>query len=252
MKDKLIKKYLEESEVCMSEFLACEKVPVGMTFEEAFLTYMQCMHEVDGDNFYVIKENELIDLVTNKDVRPSFLEQNEDTSLIVYPMDCLQGITDEEMEKLNPDNETFDPSQPYFHYDLQSGLLESLDELTIAKYNDGLPEDQQLVMATPQQAFDLKWGHVHASQMTTEERKRFNEDLFDLYEKTGFADTFQTTYSDRLPRNGETFEVVRRASEEDDIEPEALPMWLIRFDDDLTDFAYPEEITKLAREEQNQ
>ena len=248
MKDKLIKKYQEESEVCMSEFLACEKVPEGMTFEEAFLTYMQCMHEVDGDNFYVIKENELINLVTNKDSASLFLEQEEDTSLIVYPMDCLQGLTDEEMAKLHPENECFNTDDPYFHYDLGSGLLESLDEASIAHYNDGLPKDQQLVMATPQQAFDLKWGHVHASQMTTEERKSFNEDLFDLYEKTGFADTFQTTYTDRLPRNGETFEIVRRASEEDDIEPEALPMWLIKFDDDLTDLAYPEEITKLARE----
>lgn len=248
MKDKLIKKYMEESDVCMAEFLASEKVPEGMTFEQAFFAYMQCMHEVEGDNFYVVQENQIQDLVTNKDNSPVFLEQTEGTSLIVYPMDCLQGITDEEMEKLHPDNGTFDPNEPYFHYDLGSGLLESLDELTIAHYNDGLPEDQQLVMATPQQALDLKWGHVNASQMTTEERKSFNEDLFGLYEKTGFADTFQTTYSDRLPRNGETFDVVRRARAEDGVEEEQMPMWLIRFDDDTTTLAYPEEITKLNRE----
>ena len=55
-------KYLDESEVCMAEMLADEKVPSGMTFEEAFKMYVSLLGWSDGDKFYVVKENETIEL----------------------------------------------------------------------------------------------------------------------------------------------------------------------------------------------
>ncbi len=58
----LIKDYIENSEVCMAEYLASEKVPQGMTFEEAFNIYISCMKQVEGDKFFVEKEGEMIEL----------------------------------------------------------------------------------------------------------------------------------------------------------------------------------------------
>ena len=58
----LIKDYIENSEVCMAEYLASEEVPQGMTFEKAFYTYINCMKQVEGDKFFVKKEGEMIEL----------------------------------------------------------------------------------------------------------------------------------------------------------------------------------------------
>lgn len=99
---------------------------------------------------------------------------------------------------------------------------------------------------TPEQTFDRKWPE--RPSVGSDRFKEYIDDLFSLYEQTGFADTFRTEYSDRLPRNGETFDVVRRARAEDGVEEEQMPMWLIKFDDDTTTLAYPEEITKMIRE----
>ena len=52
---KLIDKYYKESEVCMGEFLASEFAK-GLSFEEAFETYILCMKMVEGDEFYTIQE----------------------------------------------------------------------------------------------------------------------------------------------------------------------------------------------------
>ena len=177
-----------------------------------------------------------------------YLDQTRDTSRIVYPMDAFtRGIRGEDRERLFPEAECFNPADPYFHYDLKSGLLESLTDLEIARYNDGLPENQQLVMATPEQVFDLKWSGPRPYRLEDKDFAEYIEDLFTLYEKTGFTGDFQTTYSDRAPRNGETFEVVRRATAKDGVQDEQMPMWLIKFDDDTTTLAFPEEITILER-----
>ena len=58
----LIKDYTENSEVCTAEDLASKEVPQGMTFEDAFNTYISCMKEVEGDKFFVEKEGEMIEL----------------------------------------------------------------------------------------------------------------------------------------------------------------------------------------------
>lgn len=59
---KLVKRYLDESEVSMAEFLAGEPVPTGMTFKKAFEIYVGCMKQVKGDKFIVIRNNEQIEL----------------------------------------------------------------------------------------------------------------------------------------------------------------------------------------------
>jgi len=185
---------------------------------------------------------EQIQVLKYLDARP------KDTSRIVYPMSAIgRGIRGEDRERLHPEAECFNPADPYFHYDLGSGLLESLTDLEIARYNDGLPKEEQLVMATPEQVFDLKWNGPHPYRLEDKDFAEYIEDLFTLYENTGFTNDFQTAYSDRAPRNGETFKVVRRATARDGVEEEQMPMWLIKFDDDTTTLAFPEEITVLER-----
>ena len=50
-----------ENGVCMAEFLASE-FPKGLSYEEAFQVYVECMKTVEGDEFYTIKEGETIAL----------------------------------------------------------------------------------------------------------------------------------------------------------------------------------------------
>ena len=59
---KLINEYREESEVCVAEFLAWKEVPAGMTFEEAFETYIKVMKSVEKDKFYTVKDDETLEL----------------------------------------------------------------------------------------------------------------------------------------------------------------------------------------------
>ncbi len=130
--------------------------------------------------------------------------------------------------------------------DTLCAIADWLSEKTIDEYGRILPDRESgTAEPTPEQAFDKKW--TKRPTAGDDRFKEYIDDLFGLYEQTGFADTFLTTYSDRLPRNGETFDVVRRAKVEDGVEEEQMPMWLIRFDDNTTTFAYPEEITNLER-----
>jgi hypothetical protein len=58
----LIKDYLENSEVCMAEYLASKEVPQGITFEDATAIYISCMKQINRDKFFVEKEGEMIEL----------------------------------------------------------------------------------------------------------------------------------------------------------------------------------------------
>ena len=62
IKKELIKKFIEESDVCMAEFLASENVPNGMSFEDAFEMYIALMKEVEGDKFFVIKDEKIVSI----------------------------------------------------------------------------------------------------------------------------------------------------------------------------------------------
>ena len=249
--NEIIRKFREDSEVCMAEFLTSENVPANLTFEEAFFVYMSCMNKIEGDNFYTVKENILYDLLdeTSQGLSMDASEdKEEDTSLIVYPMDAIAGMTDEEMDRLDPEMYHFDPNDPYFHYDLKSGLLESLVKGDIEIHNEQLPENERLVMATPEQVFDRRWKNADYEEMTEEKKQRYNNALFELYESEGFADTFKTRYSDSKRHNGKHFYVVRRARENDGVNCDLqLPMWIVRFKDGSTWPAFPEEITNFSR-----
>jgi len=59
---KLYNTYLEESDVCMAEFLASETVPPDTSFEEAFQLYIDAMKRAEGDRFWTQKEDETIEL----------------------------------------------------------------------------------------------------------------------------------------------------------------------------------------------
>ena len=59
--DKLFKEYIDQNNCC-AEFLATEEVPAGTTYEEAFKTYIELMKQVEGDQFFTIKEQERIEL----------------------------------------------------------------------------------------------------------------------------------------------------------------------------------------------
>lgn len=90
--------------------------------------------------------------------------------------------------------------------------------------------------------------------LNTEEGLSFDDmlayvqDSFDLYEKFGFKDKFDTPYEDYQKYNGQSFEVVRRMSYvNDNIHLECLPKWIIRFEDGVEIEAWPEEICKTAK-----
>lgn len=53
----IVQKYINESDVCMAKLLANEPVPQGMSFEDAFLVYVECMKHIDKDRFTVTREN---------------------------------------------------------------------------------------------------------------------------------------------------------------------------------------------------
>lgn len=59
MVKEMIKDYIENSEVCMAEYLASKEVPQGITFEEAFYIYIKCMKQVEGDKFFVKRAGEI-------------------------------------------------------------------------------------------------------------------------------------------------------------------------------------------------
>ena len=50
----LVKKYMEQDNCCF-DFLASEKVPSGLTYEEAFEIYVGMMQMVEADRFIHIR-----------------------------------------------------------------------------------------------------------------------------------------------------------------------------------------------------
>lgn len=91
--------------------------------------------------------------------------------------------------------------------------------------------------------FNLKWGHFTTDEMSDEQFQEFKNDCFSMYEETGFTSLFNSPYDDNGEHNGMTFKVIRRATaEECDIE--AMPLWLIEFENGDTAYCYPEEICK--------
>lgn len=96
--------------------------------------------------------------------------------------------------------------------------------------------------------FEIKWGHVDRNYTTFEEELELVEDAFEMYEQTGFLETFDSPYDDKS-KNGLPFKIIRRASYvQDDIDLEYLPQWVIEFENKEQMFCYPEEICKIEKQ----
>lgn len=129
---------------------------------------------------------------------------------------------------------------------------EQLDEVskTIAELNDSLLYDFQSddrTITPAEKAFKEKWGDVNREDLDEEQLDAFIEDLFTLYETTGFADTIESSYSDQAEYNGKPFTVLRRATL-DECDKETLPQWVVKVEangqqEDI--FCFPEEICKI-------
>ena len=94
--------------------------------------------------------------------------------------------------------------------------------------------------------FDKKWKDADPDKLSNEELRQFKQDRFEMYEQDGFLDTFDSPYDEQGEHNGMKFKVVRRAtSEECDLE--AMPLWLVEFENGDTAYCYPEEICKAEK-----
>lgn len=91
-----------------------------------------------------------------------------------------------------------------------------------------------------------KWGIDYDCWYaeTEDEVIEYKNDCFDMYEKGGFSERFQSPYDETDVHNGMKFDVIRRATTED-CDLESLPIWEIKFENGETAYCYPEEITKL-------
>ncbi len=107
-----------------------------------------------------------------------------------------------------------------------------------------------------EQEFNKKWGEdVDPYNLSDEELVQFKNDCFEVYETTGFAETFKSPYDDEGEHNGQKFTVLRRAkpynfndeNDKGDVDLENLPVWLVQFEDGNTAYCYPEEICLLER-----
>ena len=98
-----------------------------------------------------------------------------------------------------------------------------------------------------EEIFDKKWGDLDdRTELDDDKHREFVEDSFQLYEQTGFSDTFHSPYDDdTYNHNGKPFKVLRRATEEE-YDLETLPVWLVEFEGEPEPFyCYPEEICKI-------
>ena len=92
--------------------------------------------------------------------------------------------------------------------------------------------------------FDQKWDGIDTETMDDATYRQFKNDCFDMYESTGFVDVFHSPYSDEEPHNGMKFQVVRRATNIE-VDIEAQPMWVVKFENGHEGYCFPEEICKV-------
>ena len=93
--------------------------------------------------------------------------------------------------------------------------------------------------------FNKKWGSISADDMTDEQFVEFKNDCFEYYEGCGFLEKFDSPYDDigggMHEHNGMKFKVLRRATMQE-CDLEAMPLWLVEFENGDTAYCYPEEI----------
>ena len=91
--------------------------------------------------------------------------------------------------------------------------------------------------------FNTKWGSINLNSLSDEEFLEFKNDCYELYEKTGFIEKFDSPYDDQEEHKGMTFKVIRRATT-DEVDIEVMPVWFVEFENGDTVYCYPEEICK--------
>jgi hypothetical protein len=134
---------------------------------------------------------------------------------------------------------------------VKANSLEEAEE----KFENGEFEIQEDLAQVQRNAlerdFQEKWGEVDTYYLSDDELRDFKNDCFYLYEQTGFLELFDSPYDDigggMHEHNGMRIEVIRRATEEE-CDLEAMPLWLIRFENGDEAYCYPEEIALIEHE----
>lgn len=96
--------------------------------------------------------------------------------------------------------------------------------------------------------FKKKWDGTDPDKMEDDELLAFKNDCFAMYEHHGFIPKFDSPYDQPKEHNGMGFEVIRRATTEE-CDLEAMPLWLVKFENGDTAYCYPEEITVIEHQE---
>lgn len=135
-------------------------------------------------------------------------------------------------------------------------FYENIKDANSAEFIDIVLWSDEFIENTPKtmsvEEFDAKWGEMpNRNEMDFETELEFIEDVFNMYETSGFSATYHSIYKDETDFNGVAFQVIGRASYTNgDCDFEQLPMWHIEFEDGTKYMAFPEEITKIERERQ--
>ena len=119
-----------------------------------------------------------------------------------------------------------------------------------ATYEDALMTAVEKTVAfinpvmTPQE-FKDKWGDTDPWDIEDENvLRRYKEDCFKMWEKTGFKERYMSKVDPDEPYNNTPFKVLRRATEEE-YELHCMPLWLVELYDGHTAYCGPDEICKL-------
>lgn len=120
--------------------------------------------------------------------------------------------------------------------------------MDIALFSGDFGEDNGAMSV---EEFDAKWGDdVDRYALSEEKEREFVEDAFNMYETGGFSPTFHSPFTLGADMNGVAFQVIGRATT-DECDLEQLPMWKIEFEDGTRHYAFPCEITKIERKNQD-
>ncbi len=90
--------------------------------------------------------------------------------------------------------------------------------------------------------FEKKWDGADPNKMEDDELLAFKNDCFAMYEHHGFTKKFDSPYDEGKEHHNMSFKVLRRANTSE-CDLEAMPLWLVEFENGDTAYCYPEEIT---------
>ena len=80
------------------------------------------------------------------------------------------------------------------------------------------------------------------SMLTPKEHETYVLHCYDLYESSGFVNSYDSPYESESENNGRKFTVISRVGFDEDYDTECLPVWHIEFENGEKHDAYPEDI----------